>query len=274
MRIGAKERHQSILTILKAAGFNWYVNSQFPVQPNWIDSGLSHPNVAPSNSFSVSNGVMTYTPRVSGGIFGCVWNGSKIIGNSYGNGFFIDFTYSFNPALSYNTSETWPTVWFLPIEFLNGGSGTSGHVIDTSIVEAYPVNGVRLCNNNCQLLAGTHDEQQGQTSNPPQYIRDMAADALPSMFGTINELHHYQFLWVPMAQNGGTGLMQWYVDNILQLSITYTSTGFSNPPLSPSAGNGELSYADSQHFCMIIQNGAPTTNQTMNIGTFQIWQLP
>jgi hypothetical protein len=84
--------------------------------------------------------------------------------------------------------------------------------------------------------------------DPPQYAPAVSSSPMPSQFGTFDftELHHYQFLWVPQAQNGGAnGILEWFIDYQPQVIITYSSTGLSNPPLSPSAENGELSQGQS-----------------------------
>jgi hypothetical protein len=163
----------------------------------------------------------------------------------------------------------WPAIWMAPQEFLNGGSGTTGHVIDTSILEAWPGASTTVCASQCQPLVGTHDEIKENTSAPPQYAPDISS-LLPGGFD-FKQPHHYQFLWLPMAKNGGTGLMRWYVDGSQVAQITYNSAGLSTPDLSPLGGNGELSYADSQHFCLFIDPGL-NANQSVHIGTVQVWQ--
>jgi hypothetical protein len=100
-------------------------------------------------------------------------------------------------------------------------------------------------------------------------------DAMMCFDGSVSfdfrQPHHYQFLWVTRAKNGGTGLMEWFVDGVAVGQITYSSSGLSNPDLSPSGSNGELSVADQQHFCLFIDPGL-NPNQGAHVGTVQIWQ--
>jgi hypothetical protein len=259
----------------KAAGFNWYVNSYFPVQNNWWNSGFNSKSAATAGQFSASNGVMTFSPLGNSDLLStCVWNGSTVIGTTFAGGFYLDVMASFDPILAGDTSHSWPAVWMLPVEFLNGGSGISGHVVDTSVFEAYPVAGGTLCLSKCQLLMGAHDEQAGQTSRTPQYVPDVTTTMAPA-FGTFSwtSLHHYQFLWVPQAKNGDSnGILSWWIDNVPMVTITYSSTSRSNPGLNPDGGVGELSYGDSSHFCLLINTGTAQTGQPINVGAFQVWQ--
>jgi hypothetical protein len=80
----------------------------------------------------------------------------------------------------------------LPMEWLNGESGVIGHVVDTSVCEAYPVVSGTFCLSKCQLLVGTHDEQIGQTSSRPQYAPDVTsrmATAFATFSWTITRYH-------------------------------------------------------------------------------------
>jgi hypothetical protein len=264
------------LTNSKAPGFNWYVNGYFPVPNNWWLSSFNTKTPASPNQINVSNGVMTFVDSTQHGgnlISTCVWNGSTLVGATFGGGFYLDATMGFDSYLGADTAHSWPALWMVPAEHLNGGTGVSGHVIDTSVMEAYP--GVdAFCQNKCAMLMGTHDEQVGQTKYAPQYAPDVNS-TMQSIFGTFDftHLHHWSFLWIPQAKNGGrVGLMQWYVDSHLILQMTYSNASTSNPPLSPSAGNGELSYQDSSHFCIFIDPGAASTGQPTYTGTVQIWQ--
>jgi hypothetical protein len=264
------------LTNSKAPGFNWYINGYFPVPNNWWLSSFNTKTPASPSQISVSNGIMTFvdsTQHEGNLISTCVWNGSALVGATFGGGFYLDAMMGFDNYLGADTTHSWPALWMVPAEHLTGGTGVSGHVIDTSVMEAYP-GADAFCQNKCAILMGTHDEQVGQTTNAPQYTPDVNS-RMQSIFGTFDftHLHHWSFLWVPQAKNGGSvGLMQWYVDSHLILQMTYSSTSTSNPPLSPSAGNGELSYQESSHFCIFIDPGAASTGQPTYTGTVQIWQ--
>jgi hypothetical protein len=263
----------------KDAGFNWYVNGYFPVQNNWWLSGFNTKTAATASQFSVSNGVLTYYDGGASNpntlISSCVWNGSTVIGSSYGGGLYLDVAISFNPAIGgTNNAYTWPAVWMVPVEFLNGGTGVSGHVIDTSVFEAAPTTS-SLCTT-CAPQVGTHDEQVGQKTNPPQQT-PFVTSTMIAAFGSFdfNQPHHYQYLWVPQAKNGGSnGVMAWWIDGVPMFTITYSNSGLSHPDLVPSGGVGELSYTDGSHFCLFIDPGTPVTNQPINVGIFQVWQAP
>jgi hypothetical protein len=96
-------------------------------------------------------------------------------------------------------------------EFLNGGSGYNGHVTDTSVAEAAPASDA-ICDSKCLMQMGSHDEQVRPITN--EYVPDIDS-TIAAVFGSFNfnVLHHYQMLWVPMAQNAGTGIMSWYIDD-------------------------------------------------------------
>lgn len=84
--------------------------------------------------------------------------------------------------------------------------------------------------------------------------------------------HTYGFLWVPMAANGGTGLLKAYFDNVLKASCSY-ATGAA-PSCDSGKPAGTYSILDAQGPNAIViasydQGASPTT-----IRNLHLWQAP
>ncbi len=287
----------------KKSGYRWYLNGYYPVQSGWWLSQFNTFTATPPQYLRVADNTLFLQPLVwpntntpPSNNFGnyiqtCAWDGTTIVGNTFGGstgGFYIDAVMRFDPAqmsgdcqgcnnISFwlpqgHAPGNWPAIWMAPAEFLNGGSGTAGHVIDTSIFEGWPGGSDSICSNLCAPIIGTHDETQQNSSVPPQYVSDISNTINSNFPGfDFRQPHHYQFLWLTQAKNGGAGLMEWFVDGVAVGQISYSSSGLSNPDLSPSGGDGELSVADHQHFCLFIDPGL-NPDQGIHVGTVQIWQ--
>ena len=81
--------------------------------------------------------------------------------------------------------------------------------------------------------------------------------------------HTYGLLLIPSTKNSGTGVIQWYYDNVLQISATYSSDGPPNP--STGCSNGAFMTADTQPFTWLL-NAA--TGISVKYRNLHIWQHP
>lgn len=63
-------------------------------------------------------------------------------------------------------------------------------------------------------------------------------------------------LWVPSTQNGGTGLIKFYLDRTdTGLSVSYTSGGTPTPACTPSDPAGCTFISESGNYLLLLQSG-------------------
>ena len=265
------------LTNSKVAGFNWYVNNNFPVPAGNILSFINSLQATPSTDIVVANNTLTLSNNSSAPSYGvalqsCAWDGSKIVGHTFGNGFYVDVAISFDPSLAAapGTIIFWPAIWFVPTQLLNNTIGASNWV-EPDVMEAFPqTSSDAICGpNKCQPISTIHDEASSSVNN--QNIFDFA-----NQFGTgftFATQHHFQLLWLPAAKNNGTGLWVWYVDGIQIRQETYSASTTPYPVLTPTNSSGALSEGDAHSYCLWIDPGTyGPPNQPVTIYSAKVYQ--
>ena len=248
-----------------AGGFKWYVNGQYPnivINSGYNFTYLKDPWVTPSSDISVNGGVLTLA-AASGqdNLTTCAWNGSAIVGNAYGGGFYIDIPFSFNPALSSGTGSL--SFWFLPKEFLNGTITT------TNFVEADGfecILGTGHCNSRSVTNHDWNESTTPETNNYGLY----SIDSFVSSSVDYTQMHHYGFKWTPAALNGGIGQLKSYFDGAEILTQNYLSGAAPSPALGPNNVSGALYEMDAENMCLIIYSG--NTGQPIHVGPTTIMQ--
>lgn len=249
----------------KAAGFNWYVNSAFPnIAGNVTNfNPLKTASALTAGNISVTSNVMSLTTSSNfQALWTCVWNGSSVIGTTFGNGFYIDIQFSFSQAAVLAGSIGNMTFWFLPIAYMNGSIST-GKFPELDGWEAAAGNNP----GNFWMFVHEWDASAG-TANSYNVI---PSNNVANTFGTFDygAIHHYGFLSVPQSKNGGTGIQARYIDNVFMGSQTYSSGGAPSPALTPSNPTGALSDIDSSNFCLALSSVA---GSPFNVGQVQVFQ--
>lgn len=265
------------LSNTKTAGFNWYLNNSFPVPAGNILSFINGLAATPSANVVVSSNTLTLSNQAGAPSYGvaletCAWNGSAVVGNTFGNGFYVDVAISFDPSLTPAPGQIifWPAIWFVPLTLLNNTIGSS-HWTEPDLFEAFPATSTdAICGpNKCQPIMTIHDEAGSSLNN--QNIFDIG-----NQFGTgftFTAQHHFQILWLPPAKNKGTGLWVWYVDGVQVRQETYSASGTPYPALAATNAVGALSASDNDKFCLFIDPGTyGPPNQPVTIYSAKVYQ--
>lgn len=210
------------LSNTKNPGFNWYVDSTFP---NIFSKGSGEgdfPTGSSASYISVSNSILEINQTATTAIPSWIWtacsNSSGGLNGSYfGGGFYVEAKIAINPALV-NAATTWPSFWGMAKEFLIGSSGAYGNTfVELDFMELYTSGELLTTVHEWIYSSGPGSGFSADNSNENNDVGSY------SNFGTY--YHTYGCLWVPMAQNSGTGLIQRYLDgtHLTAQDVTYTS---------------------------------------------------
>jgi hypothetical protein len=254
----------------KVSGFQWYLSNHWPNSSPYTGSNWpTVPTISTSN-ISVSGGVLTINGDASGfgyGIATAVWNGSALVGATFGGGFCVEYKASF--VAQTPGSGGVGTLWGVASEFLTGTASRFGEI---DHIECTPISSGDVCSASMYI----HDWNiSGSTLVDTECSCGNTNQANPPIsHSSLGNMQDYITLWVPAAQNGGTGLIRRYF-NGSELTLTeqnYSATGQPNPaPGNQSPANGQFSEMDAQHFIVII--GADSTIP-INVQYVRVWQLP
>lgn len=258
-----------------APGFKWYVQSYlFGTHPNQL-------YVVNSASFSVSSGVLTYNPNncspscgVTGGnIYSVGWvpgSPPTYVGNTIQpTGFYAEARIAYDPSLAPASGNRWfPAFWLWDKSILlkeaDSLSYGGAHYTEFDVFEATPNGGGGSVE--AQYVDWDWYQPSGTTTQKRNTNYALAVPTIDAGF------HTYGLLWVPMVKNGGTGLIQRYVDGVLISAgnVTYTSTTASPTPNGGYA-TGWMAGADSstQGFSVNLQTG---NGWPMQIDYVRVWQ--
>jgi hypothetical protein len=225
------------------SGFNWYTNNAWANVGSaaWADAGATQ-----ASDITVANGVMTLATDRSGfseGLNTAVeqTSGTSWGGTAFSGGFYWETYTQFTPQAS---TGAWPADWSISLELLTQSCPSFGGLGSPELDTMEDVSG------DGDLWASVHAwSGSGCATSNSSLTTVQAADS---------NWHRYGLLWVTQATNGGVnGVLEWYYDEVLVKSCTYSSSGASscNPSLSPSNPTGVLSTLDSQHFPLILGTG-------------------
>lgn len=244
-------------------GYKWYVQS--------LVLGTYPTNTliafAPS-SFSVASSILTYTPNTpvgdpnSGGNIYCAGfkSDNTFVGNTIApTGWYAECRMSYDPS---KVSGNWfPAFWMWDKSImLNSATNTAygtHRYSEFDIFESYGTSGTGY-------VDWDWSSPSTQVSNTNSNL------GVPSPVDS--GFHKYGLLWVPQAKNGGTGLIQRYIDGVHYPAgdVTYSSSTISSNATT-GATTGWMSGADAstQGFTVQLQTGS---NCPINVDYVQIWQ--
>lgn len=258
----------------KAPGFQWYLSN------GWTDSisytGSNWPTVPTISTSNVvlAGGALTINADPSGfgyGLATAVQNGAGFTGQAFGGGFYVEFVISFT-AQTPNSGKV-ATVWANPTEFLTG-NGINTHWAELDLIEAIPI----ASGDTAQITMMLHDWTKSGSSISSVDCGGGCANINqanpPISHANLGQSHTYATLWLPAAQNGGTGIIKRYFDNqeIVASEQTYSATANPNPcPSNAVCANGQFAIIDSDHFVLFL--GADSTIP-MTVQSVRVWQLP
>lgn len=240
-------------------GYNWY--------PSWFNFGTASTyTVHPASTFSVNNSILTWNPTNQvgrqGGAFGSAYFNSttktftKGFMTNPGKGFYAEVYMQFGatPGLSNN--------WFPAFWSWDGGVWVynspstaygSNRFSELDFMEYQPGYDVQTYD---YSSAGT----VGRTNTGYPAIADPTA------------WHKYGMLWAPQNLNGGTGLLQTWVDGVhySAADVTYSSTTIS-AKASGGATTGWMSGLDTSALGLMI-NFQTGYQWPIQVDYVQVWQ--
>jgi hypothetical protein len=217
----------------QAPGYLWY--TQIPG-----GDALSASQISVSNSI-LTEGKDPASATWQGLISGLVAAG---VGQSFGSGGYFECRMAYDPALS-NGDGFWPAFDFTVY------SGFHLHQVPFTEVDMF------------EAIPGSPPTESfyvNRYTNLPITLGgdSKASNPVPSPGLTPDaNFHRYGTLWVPMALNGGTGLIQRYVDgaHLTSCDVSYTAIGPASPGMTGANPNGCLSELDSQENQIVLYAG-------------------
>lgn len=257
------------------AGYDWYVATGWPNVPSGgACNGWSTQAVIPSTQFASSAGNLVFNGALALGggtsMMTAAYNSSPIsyVGSAVGSGaagFYVDFSIAFSSAqmIPAPANGAEPVVWSMPIEFLANTIAPTDYFTELDYGEAINSSNPVTFNMavNEWTCSGYHEVNSGN--------RAVSITGL-----TTTNLNDYQTLLVPMAKNGGTGLIDRWINNVEQTGaeLTYSTGG------SPGQGitrTGALTELENMHYVFFMatgNNGSPTYNGwPLTVGAFSLW---
>jgi hypothetical protein len=144
-----------------------------------------------NNTLSLSNISPNGTDNFGNYLQTCAWNGTSIMGNTFGGRFFLDYVASFNGSIGTpnmpgnggnmnRAAGNWPTIWMTASEFLSGSITGSQHIVDISVMEVFPVasGGGTICGGKCAALIALQDEFSPPNFSINKELFDISASIL------------------------------------------------------------------------------------------------
>ena len=235
----------------KASGFKWYSSNFF-----------GNPPVS-SSAYSISGSILTFNNTANLGLCTLCNNGIGQTFSAAGGGFYIEFLMKINSSYAGASGVSgWPAVWSMSAGHLLGSISSNFPELD--FIEMYPSSTVGAV----WPLMAFHDWTTSSANN-------YNTNDFPTMPGgyDANAWHTYGTLYVPMARNGGTGIVERYVDNALLSTsvINFTASGPASPGATPSNPNGTFSCIDGDSQPVLLGNGTNWLGTELDF--VHVWQV-
>jgi hypothetical protein len=208
-------------------GYHWYPQ-------NWVGGGdfSPSPGNTPPSWYSIAESVITFVQPTSGPATG--WLSSAhyksstpgYVGQIFSRGAYFEASIAIDLSLANKKIVEWPAWWSADLKLLTAwrnGSAANVEGIELDFFETF--------DNPPGLNFTDHDWTWNGAAWPN---RDGAKrNVSNSNFGAgqwrDSDFHTFGCLWVPMAANGGTGLLHRYVDDRLSVGteVTYSRSAGS-----------------------------------------------
>jgi hypothetical protein len=236
-------------------GYKWYMRY---VQGTNVNGG--NPIVSPPSSVSVANSILTYTPPSSGGwltTMGCAGSLGSI--SLVGDNMAPQGAY-FECSMQYNVSQAqnpwWPAFLLfdnnLTLAQPNNLTFPSNGYGEIDFMEANWSSGAP------QLGMRNYTWYSSYANGDHQFRNNNITPNVGTNYGNDGNFHRYGALWVPQSKNGGTGLIQRYVDGVHQTDcdVTYSSTTAPSSCTPSSCATGWMSCLDTNTAGFGLQIGS------------------
>lgn len=220
-----------------APGFNWY-----------LDQPFGYANLTASDVTLLPGGGVQILANQINELGVCTYSTKGATGFMYQHGY-VQAVVSFNPALG-QTAAGWPAFWGLAVEHLNGTNDTEWAEFDyfeacTGGYSAY----------DGEFVATLHD-----WNDDTNYESVPGNDIAVSV--NWNNQQTLGALWAP-------GVVQWYLNNTLLRTVTFSATGVPNDGASPPNPPGTYWIMESQHLPLILGGGG--AGWPLNVYSVAAW---
>jgi hypothetical protein len=251
----------------KAPGFKWYVNNGWPGLGGGPAQNLQNVDISPPGDIILDpggNGLLI-NPSNNNPLGGatntlynmqsCVTNGvaNQYIGTTIPgyNGFYMDYTvFSVSPSAgTISGNHWWPVGWMLGVNVLDALDPAPGFLTFAEVDVFEQLNGAPSPPPFGRFSHWWQGNGSGQTDHQARYGQ------------TPTSLNNTTFgvLVVPGAQNGGTGFLRGFINDVIDpnnVDVTWTP------------GDGQFSNIESNNHCMIFTTGH---NQPMVIRSVKVF---
>lgn len=251
-----------------SSSYVWFPRNKWPLA-NSNGTAWAPINAAaatPSGYFSMVNGNLSISSDISGVAVGMATaastgTGSTFVGQKFAGSMYVEVGMSFDPANSSGSQASegaWP-IWWLPCyEFLNGGI-TTANFPELDGFEFFPTG-----TGSGEPLFTIHDWNTSNGTNNANF-----SNHGPTLSLTYTNINFYGCRWIRAADNGGTGLIDWFVNGTNVVSVSYTATTGTTPALSPSNPNGSLFDMESASFVLFLGAGFNQPTQFASAAVYQ-----
>jgi hypothetical protein len=247
-----------------APGFNAYTTNIWPAANEvfFCDGTL-----VPASAFTISDSVLTINDASSEAtealIMSVAPNGSGYNGMAFGPGAYFEARIKTGVPGGGGSSGDWPAYWTWPVESLLDTKSSFGEI---DIFEQFAGGGALEFHTHAWELSGAACAASAIVNN----------DYSNGNLTITDDFHTYGFLWVPMAKNGGTGLVYRYFDGQLMdgtggtvdRRLTYTSSSVTQNGQG-TFSDTVLASLDATHLFPIIGTGG---NWPVAVDYWGVWQ--
>lgn len=185
-----------------------------------------------------------------GGLSSTANGASSYAGNTITGSFYVEGDALFDDTICKSSPNSWPALW---LDYSPGliGNGTTNEFTEIDIFEWM----------GCANFMTVHD-WTGGTQNCQN-----TGNQVPLTPGT--GWNTWGVSLKTSIDGGGTGTIQWYFNNTLELTQTYSPSGKPNP--AGSCPVGAFATADTQPFTILMNAG---TSDPVTFRNIHVWQKP
>ena len=258
------------LSDTRSGGFDWYTHNKWPLAnangTAWAPIVTSAPT--PSGYFSMVGGHLSISSDISGVATGIstaasTGTGSTYVGTKFSGSMYVEVAMSFDPAnssMAQASEGAWPIFWLPCYEFYNG-TITNTNFVEIDGFEFYPTG-----TGSGEALFTVHDWNTSNGTNNDNYPSNSPTLSPAPTYTNIN---YFGLRRIVAADNGGTGLIDWFVNGTNVVSVSYTSSTGTTPALAPSDPTGSLYEGDSKSFILTLGAGYLQPTQFASVAVYQ-----
>jgi hypothetical protein len=186
--------------------------------------------------------------------------GTTFEGNTISGGFYIEVEMQLDPAYCSSGSNANQAFW------LDLPQGVAGSAISTTFNEIDIAERI-----NCTTFGTIHQWSANGSGTQSAICSNSSAQGGNNNtgFSPGSGFNKYGLLIIPSTSGGGTGTIKWYYNDILQVTVTYSSGSVPSPATTCSAG--AYMPVDTQQWAIMFQ---PGTNSPSTFRNLHVWKAP